>query len=543
LRDGYGSMKYTSGNSYEGEWKLDRKCGQGVMVWRDVDEVYTGQWRDDCPDGLGEYIWGDSAAHTVRKECCNIYRGHFREGKRCGAGTFFYMNGSQYTGEWVEDAKHGEGVYLYADGRIFSGEFEHNRMITKYSPEEASAPRATDAVNPQFKLHLADVFAAFPLLLSSAESMGSDATGGAVAALAVSISTLAVSSTPATATASRLEQERSHEMKEMERLLLKYNHYIRSALRYYTDLANKRRLRDTLSQHHMLSQWAPVDRTSRVFKVCATARIFQKRMFCMNLDQMLRFVREIGLIGPYFRSYDLSQCLLQLRAEVDAVSARKLRDYRGTKKRMVRQEQQQQQHLQETAASAAPTQRGGVESRTAGKLRGATKGGGTAGTGAGAGRGKTSGGGGAAKPQTGLRSSLDAVPAPVPVAEQQSGPSDSTLAPGSHKEEKEEGEEESDQERRQYTELHITSLLDAYLSPAAVLQPSCFQSQSGQPLMEREVVELLVRAIAVRYARAKGSAGQEKADAEDDTRVVEAKLATMSLTQLLYYTLAQKVSL
>jgi MORN repeat len=42
LRDGYGTMRYASGSSYEGFWKEDRKCGQGVMIWKDVDEVYTG---------------------------------------------------------------------------------------------------------------------------------------------------------------------------------------------------------------------------------------------------------------------------------------------------------------------------------------------------------------------------------------------------------------------------------------------------------------------------------------------------------------------
>ena len=25
-----------------GEWSLDKKCGRGVMVWKDVDEMYLG---------------------------------------------------------------------------------------------------------------------------------------------------------------------------------------------------------------------------------------------------------------------------------------------------------------------------------------------------------------------------------------------------------------------------------------------------------------------------------------------------------------------
>jgi hypothetical protein len=42
LREGYGVMKYPSGNSYEGEWLADKKSGLGVMLWRDADETYTG---------------------------------------------------------------------------------------------------------------------------------------------------------------------------------------------------------------------------------------------------------------------------------------------------------------------------------------------------------------------------------------------------------------------------------------------------------------------------------------------------------------------
>ena len=42
-RHGYGTMRYPSGSSYEGEWKEDKKSGKGAMIWKDVDEVYTGQ--------------------------------------------------------------------------------------------------------------------------------------------------------------------------------------------------------------------------------------------------------------------------------------------------------------------------------------------------------------------------------------------------------------------------------------------------------------------------------------------------------------------
>jgi hypothetical protein len=62
---------------------------------------------------------------TMKKQMCNIYRGNFLQGRREGFGTFFYLNGSQYTGYWVNNMKEGTGLYIYPDGKIFSGRTVH----------------------------------------------------------------------------------------------------------------------------------------------------------------------------------------------------------------------------------------------------------------------------------------------------------------------------------------------------------------------------------------------------------------------------------
>lgn len=426
-------MKYASGNSYEGEWKDDKKSGTGLMVWRDVDEVYSGRWQLDLPHGLGEHIWGDSASHSVRKETCNIYRGNFVQGRREGRGTFFYMNGSQYTGEWAADLKQGEGLFFYADGRIFGGSFHQNRMITDYAKEESSAPRATEAVNPQFKLNIADLFDFYPHLLESATPTPPSKTG------AVKIGSFAAMKATSTTA-----DKRALEVKEMERLLLKYNHYLRNALRRYTDFANKRRLGEALRAHQLLASWTPTDTLHRLHKTCATARIFQKRMFCMNLEQMLRFLRECGVVGPFFRSYDLSQCLAQLKSEREIACVDKLREYSQTRKQALA-----------------------------------------------------------------------------------GGPS------AEAKEEQGHGQGETVEELMRYLDLEVPSIMDGYLHPHA-RQPAAFRSLSGQPILEREFVELFVRALATKYARAKNISPRYSDEA--------AAVAGMSLTQLLYYFLAHKVN-
>ena len=68
------------------------------MIWSDIDEVYTGNWLDDKPHGFGEHIWGDTSSKSLFKQLCNVYRGFWLNGLREGQGTFFYANGTQYTG-------------------------------------------------------------------------------------------------------------------------------------------------------------------------------------------------------------------------------------------------------------------------------------------------------------------------------------------------------------------------------------------------------------------------------------------------------------
>jgi len=166
----------------------------------------------------------------------------------------------------------------------------------------------------------------------------------------------------------------------------------------------------------------------------------------MNLEQMLRFLRESGVVGPFFRSYDLTQCLEQMRAELEMSCVHKLREYSEAR----RQSQQEQ---------------GGSDERKS-------------------------------------------------VAD-------------------EEGEEERMAELRKYLELHVPTLMDGYLHPQA-RQPAAFRALSCQPLLEREFVELFVRALAVKYVRAKGVSVRYSEEA--------AAVAGMSLTQLLYYVLAHKVT-
>ena len=160
-------MVYASGNVYEGYWSKDKKCGDGVMQWKNKDELYMGQWKDDEPHGYGEHIWGDSmrsvALGKQSRLMCNLYRGEWVAGVREGFGTFFYANGSKYSGHFVANKKQGHGVVQHESGLISCKYFEKDRA------EDTGSPKETEDVSVQVRLGILDIFEQNPYLLQEDE--------------------------------------------------------------------------------------------------------------------------------------------------------------------------------------------------------------------------------------------------------------------------------------------------------------------------------------------------------------------------------------
>ena len=73
-RDGYGIEKSIGGNSYHGEFKADKKYGNGKYVCTSSGTVYDGEWFNNKKHGLGKYNW---------------------------------PNGNEYFGEWINDERKG----------------------------------------------------------------------------------------------------------------------------------------------------------------------------------------------------------------------------------------------------------------------------------------------------------------------------------------------------------------------------------------------------------------------------------------------------
>ena len=59
-----GKYTYTNGDSYEGEWRNDKKQGRGQYNYTNGD-VYIGGWENDFKSGKGRYIYKQKKENTV----------------------------------------------------------------------------------------------------------------------------------------------------------------------------------------------------------------------------------------------------------------------------------------------------------------------------------------------------------------------------------------------------------------------------------------------------------------------------------------------
>ncbi|MEM8807451.1 MAG: pentapeptide repeat-containing protein [Cyanobacteria bacterium P01_G01_bin.38] len=93
--DGRGSMIYTSGNRYDGEYANGRRNGCGTFTFTN-GRRYVGEFKDDLFSGRG---------------------------------TWFLENGDRYVGDFEYNNCNGEGVFVFADGSSKSGVWQQGRLV------------------------------------------------------------------------------------------------------------------------------------------------------------------------------------------------------------------------------------------------------------------------------------------------------------------------------------------------------------------------------------------------------------------------------
>jgi len=112
--DGKGTLIFTNGDTYEGQFRDSERNGQGKMTWYNRN-TYDGEWKNGLMDGRGTYKWLGG----------NIYAGSWVKGKQEGRGKFTFLNGNSYEGEFKDSMINGRGRYRWSNGDVYDGSWEN----------------------------------------------------------------------------------------------------------------------------------------------------------------------------------------------------------------------------------------------------------------------------------------------------------------------------------------------------------------------------------------------------------------------------------
>jgi hypothetical protein len=134
--NGKGTMVYSTGHKYVGEFKNGMRDGVGFMslplgrtleaLWRKNDAI---EGTFTYPDGkiyIGQWQFRDRNGHGILKYSDGrIYEGGFKSGQREGKGIMIWPDGRSYVGDYVKGKRTGMGTMAYPDGHMFVGDFEN----------------------------------------------------------------------------------------------------------------------------------------------------------------------------------------------------------------------------------------------------------------------------------------------------------------------------------------------------------------------------------------------------------------------------------
>ena len=133
MMSGQGRIDYHNGDLYEGGFSNDRRQGQGTLLFDDVR--YEGIFDFGEPSSDGTYYYEDGSEYSgearkgvwhgtgrLSKPDSTMYEGDFVNGVMEGQGTFHFANGNSYEGGYIGGKRNGFGIYHYAEGERYEGE-------------------------------------------------------------------------------------------------------------------------------------------------------------------------------------------------------------------------------------------------------------------------------------------------------------------------------------------------------------------------------------------------------------------------------------
>jgi hypothetical protein len=114
---------------YKGNFVLGKKSGRGTE-WNGEGNVYIGQWKNDRRNGQGLQAYRvedwkeDKYTENWMSRNTENFQGTFRNDNIDGEGTYRWPDGVTYTGGWAANKKHGRGYFSWPSGnrsdRIFN---------------------------------------------------------------------------------------------------------------------------------------------------------------------------------------------------------------------------------------------------------------------------------------------------------------------------------------------------------------------------------------------------------------------------------------
>jgi hypothetical protein len=108
------------GTTYTGQWQFRERNGQGTMTWPD-GRKYVGEFKSGQRHGKGTMVYPDG----------RTYVGDFQWGERTGSGTMTYPDGRKYIGEFKDGERTGQGTLIMPDGKKLVGEFKNGEFVEK----------------------------------------------------------------------------------------------------------------------------------------------------------------------------------------------------------------------------------------------------------------------------------------------------------------------------------------------------------------------------------------------------------------------------
>ena len=111
--DGYASRYNTDGSLLKaGIFKADKfQYAQAASL----PDCPTSGYFNNC---FGNYSYNDGGE----------YIGEFKDDKRHGQGTFIFPSGNKYVGDWFANKREGQGILFYKGGDKYEGDFKNDKM-------------------------------------------------------------------------------------------------------------------------------------------------------------------------------------------------------------------------------------------------------------------------------------------------------------------------------------------------------------------------------------------------------------------------------